>query len=119
MANPDEIGFGNTSSYLVRTYNAKPLLTRPQHEFSCGSMELTEYPGTTINYLEIFIDVWGWNYLVRQGLYDNLHLGERMVVDWCVCIEAHEDEEMPEQALMCIRTARVTFDEDKYKWLDI
>eukprot|EP00945_MAST-04E_sp_MAST-4E-sp1_P002107 g2107.t1 len=119
VANADEIGFGSTSSYLVRTYNAKPLLTRPQHAFNSGSMELTDFPGVTINYMEVFIDVWGWNYLVRQGLFDNLQLGKKMVVDWCVCVEAHEDEEMPEQALMCIRTARVTFDNKEYKWLDV
>ena len=54
--------------------------------------------------MEIAIDVWGWNYLVRQAFLiistDPLIYGR-----WCLCIESQADEEMPETPLFCLRVA--------------
>ena len=116
VANVEECGFGSFTSSLVASYNAKPILTRPQHYFKCGTLNLDG--GKSVNYIEVFLDVWYWNYVSRQGVFDHLSVGPKFIVDWCGCIEAHDDEEMPEQALFAMRTAKLSFLDPAFKFAE-
>jgi hypothetical protein len=117
VANVEECGFGSITNSLVASYNAKPILTRPQHFFEVGSLSLEN--GKSVNFIEVFLDVWYWNYVSRQGVYDHLSVGPKFIVDWCGCIEAHDDEEMPEQALFAMRTAKMSFLDPAFKFAEI
>lgn len=56
LMNPSECGLPRAVASLIRSYNFKPLLTRPQHVWHTD--------GDT--YLECAVDVHDFNYLCRS-----------------------------------------------------
>eukprot|EP01012_Entosiphon_sulcatum_P042860 TRINITY_DN5699_c0_g1_i1.p1 TRINITY_DN5699_c0_g1~~TRINITY_DN5699_c0_g1_i1.p1 ORF type:complete len:989 (+),score=145.13 TRINITY_DN5699_c0_g1_i1:70-3036(+) len=93
VINVQELTFlGRPERRLVDSYNAQPVLTRPQHRVY-----------HTARYTEIDVDVHTFGFIARKGLSS---LGPRvkdMVMDVAVVIEAHTDEELPERILGAIR----------------
>ncbi len=105
MINPMDVGLSQFALSLHRKYNGKPLLTRPQHYFHRKEIILDKLNNTKVYCMEIAIDVWGWNYLVRQAVFDHIDRSHLLIVDWWLCIESQADEEMPETPLFCLRVA--------------
>lgn len=98
IKNIDESDLDSWSKSILRRYNAKPLLTRPQHEFFAG-------PG--LSYFEVWIDVHQFAFFARRVLNGIQDVLTSMNTDLGFCIEAHSDDEQPEQTLMCLGTRKI------------
>lgn len=95
--NPDDVP--TLSSYvkkLIKQWNAKPVLSRPQHNVYHGA-----------DYVEIDIDVHRFAYLARVGLNEMNKLFQYMLIDVGFVLEGHSDDELPEKMLSCFRFHRV------------
>lgn len=81
-----------TETKLVTNYNAKPVLTKPQHYFKRGE-----------DYFEICLDVHIWNYLARRALTG--FRGRLGALDYTIAliIQTEHDREAPEMIFCCGR----------------
>eukprot|EP00993_Chasmostoma_nieuportense_P003282 NODE_400_length_2293_cov_88.446445_g371_i0.p1 GENE.NODE_400_length_2293_cov_88.446445_g371_i0~~NODE_400_length_2293_cov_88.446445_g371_i0.p1 ORF type:complete len:737 (-),score=153.65 NODE_400_length_2293_cov_88.446445_g371_i0:45-2255(-) len=92
LINPEDVGLYSTERGLVTKYNAKPVLTRPQHQIYQGP-----------NYTEIDVDVHIFGLIARKGLNGLLPRFHTMVLDIVFVIEAETNEELPECVLGGLR----------------
>jgi hypothetical protein len=110
FANPGAVEMGSIQKSLVKQFNGKPVLTRPQHSF---------FKGTTdkgVPYFELDLDVHIFNSLARRGFYSMMSSMAKVVLDIGVVLEGKSDDELPENMLGCIRYSMV--DLDKQPWLE-
>ena len=108
VLNLSESGLDSWSQSVLRRYNAKPCLTRPQHEF---------FVGPRLAYFEAWVDVHQFAYFARRVFDGIRHLLDGVNLNVGFCIEAQPDEEQPEQMLMCFGARKIARDcEDMLDW---
>jgi hypothetical protein len=92
----------STEGRLLRNYNEKPLLTRPQHRF---------FPGPGGAYLEVDMDVHSYAYIARRAYYGYLSRLAPVVFDNAFVLQGHRGEELPELVLGAARVYRIDFEQ--------
>eukprot|EP00053_Salpingoeca_punica_P012942 m.116295 g.116295 ORF g.116295 m.116295 type:complete len:398 (+) comp16070_c0_seq1:261-1454(+) len=91
--NSESVNMGFALRRLLTEYNAKPVLSRPQHSFFTDGE----------SYFEVDIDVHQFNYVARKGMGMIRELVEHMQWDIGFTIEGWTDDELPENILAVIR----------------
>ncbi len=108
IVNVDEWGelapLSNTELKLVKNYNGKPLLMRPQQRF---------FTGQEGQYFEIDVDIHNYAYIARRAFYGYVpRLGPAVFENGFV-IQGNNENELPEILLMCARVFRIDFTKTK------
>ena len=101
VANQEEVELVSFEKGLIQQYNAKPVLTRPQHAFFKGETD------GGVPYFEAVLDAHDFNLIARKGLNSLLDRIKDMVLDISFCMEGHSNDELPETLLGCYRINRV------------
>lgn len=94
----ESLSFAETR--LIRNYNGKPLLTRPQHRY---------YSDPRGTYLEIDLDVHSYAYIARRGYYSYIGKLASVVFENGFVLQGNRPEELPEVVLAAARVHRVDF----------
>ena len=92
FVNPAQIEMGSMTRSLVKQFNAKPVLTRPQHAFFTG----TSSGPTPASYFELDLDVHIFNTIARRGFHSMISSMPQIVLDIGFVLEGKSDEELPE-----------------------
>merc|ERR1711908_99791 len=80
---------GGLPSWL-KQYNAKPVLIQKSGALHAGA-----------DFLEMDVDIRGWSYPSKSGLYTLLPSFKDILVEIGFVIEGRDDDEMPEAMLGC------------------
>lgn len=70
---------------FIQGYNGKPALVTKSGTFTRHS-----------NYIEMAVNVHGWSYMARKGLYTLMPMFSKFILDIGFTIEARKDHELPE-----------------------
>lgn len=98
LVNTSDFDFGYLVNKLVSQYNAKPFLTRPQGVLNRG-------PG----YACFDLDIHRFCHTAKKVLYSFLDKMDRVILDWCFCVEGYDDDELPEVSLGQIRLVKISY----------
>ena len=85
---------------LLRSYNGKPLLTRPQHRF---------YTSAKGQYVEIDIDVHCYAYIARRAFFGYLTRLAPVIFENAFVLQGNRPEELPEVVLGAVTVYKVDF----------
>ena len=107
IVNPTESALNSYifSNALYPNFNKKPLLTRPQHSFNVQNIALQDFNNTEVTCIEIVLDMWDYMYTSRKVIDTVISYWPSLIYDILLCIQSEENEEMPEEPLICFRCA--------------
>jgi hypothetical protein len=90
----------NAEVRLLRSYNGKPLLTRPQQRF---------YSSVQGQYLEIDLDVHSYAYIARRAFFGYMSRLAPVIFENAFVLQGNRAEELPEIVLGAVKVYRVDF----------
>lgn len=85
---------------LLKNYNGKPILTRPQQKF---------FSAQDNSYFEIDLDVHSFAYIARRAYYGYIDRLSPVVFENAFVLQGNRKEELPEVILGAVRVFRVDF----------
>eukprot|EP00976_Prorocentrum_cordatum_P097521 1191022-Prorocentrum_minimum.AAC.5 len=84
---------------LLDSWNAKPVMARPQHRYFAGK-----------DYLEVVIDLHQWKYLIRKTLLSGPERIRHLIWDFGMVLQGNYADELPEQMLCGVRNNHCRLD---------
>lgn len=89
-----------TEVRLLKNYNGKPILTRPQQKFFLAQDK---------SYFEVDLDVHSFAYIARRAYYGYIDRLSPVVFENAFVLQGNRKEELPEVILGAVRVFRVDF----------
>mmetsp|Transcript_27581 Transcript_27581/g.89099 ORF Transcript_27581/g.89099 Transcript_27581/m.89099 type:complete len:164 (+) Transcript_27581:244-735(+) len=100
LANLEEVGalLPSPIMKLLRRFNGKPVLTRPEHKF---------YRGIGNAYLEISLDGHRYSYATRAAIHSVTRSLGQIELAYGMVVEARSEAQMPERMLFSCKVSKL------------